>query len=231
VMPLIQGINGAKTSIEIMIFRFDRNEIKRALASAVKRGVYVHALIAHINRQGEQNLRDLELQLLAAGVTVARTADDLLRYHGKLMIIDRRDLYVLSFNLTYLDIERSRGFGVITNHRRFVNEAVRLFEADTKRHSYDATVPTFVVSPANARKQLTKFIEKTKRELLIYDPKVSDPAMIRLLKERAKAGVAIKIIGQLTIAIPGVEHRSPPIRLHARAMVSDGQSAFVGSQS
>ena len=44
---------------------------------------------------------------------MSRTADDLVRYHGKFMIIDRRDLYLLAFNLTMLDIERSRSFGVI----------------------------------------------------------------------------------------------------------------------
>src|SRR5438045_118287 len=116
-VPLIRGINGAKNSVEIVIFRFDRGEIQRALANAVKRGVFVHALIAHINRLGEGNLRRLEMQLLAAGITVARTADDLLRYHAKMMIVDRRELYLLSFNLTYVDIERSRGFGIVTTNR------------------------------------------------------------------------------------------------------------------
>src|ERR1700716_4005621 len=105
IMPLVNGINRAKKSVEILIFRFDRPEIERALANAVTRGVFVHALIAFTNRGGEKNLRALEMRLLAAGVTVARTADDLLRYHGKMIIIDRRELYLLSFNLTYVDIE------------------------------------------------------------------------------------------------------------------------------
>src|SRR6202023_1933797 len=119
--------------IEIVIFRFDRIEIEKALATAVSRGVFVHALIAYTNRGGEKNLRELELRLLAAGVTVARTADDLVRYHGKMMIVDRRELYLLAFNFTFLDIEHSRSFGLITTNRKVVHEAVKLFEADTKR--------------------------------------------------------------------------------------------------
>ncbi|MBI4906213.1 MAG: phosphatidylserine synthase [Acidobacteria bacterium] len=229
--PLIRGINGARNRVEIIIFRFDRGEIQRALASAVKRGVFVHALIAHINRQGQENLRELETQLLAAGVTVARTADDLSRYHGKMMIIDRRELYLLSFNLTYLDIERSRAFGIITTNRKLVQEAVRLFEADTKRHPYDAGLSTLIVSPSNARKQLSGFIEQSKHELLIYDPRISDPAMIRLLSQRANAGVAIKIIGQLTGKSPVPVRRLSSLRLHTRTMIRDGRAAFVGSQS
>ncbi len=94
VLPIVKGISGAKKSVEIVIFRFDQREIERALGNAVSRGVSVHALIASTNSSGEENLRMLELRLLAAGVTVARTANDLVRYHGKLMIIDRREFQV-----------------------------------------------------------------------------------------------------------------------------------------
>src|SRR5712691_238113 len=232
VMPLVRGINGAKRSVEIVIFRFDRSEIERALANAVKRGVFVHALIAHINRFGEGNLRKLEMQLLAAGVTVARTADDLARYHGKLMIIDRRELYLFAFNVTYLDIERSRSFGIITTNRRVVKESAKLFEADTKRRPYEPGLANFILSPANARKQLSSFIQGAKRELLIYDPKVSDPAMIRLLEERSKTGVDVKILGRMTRRSPRLTVRKVcQMRLHTRTMIQDGRKAFVGSQS
>ena len=175
VMPLIKGINRAKKTVDIVIFRFDRSEIARALENAARRGLSVRALIAYTNRGGERSLRKLEMQLLAAGVTVARTANDLARYHDKFMIVDRRELYVLSFNFTYLDIDHSRSFGVITRNRRLVQEAVKLFEADTTRQPYLAGIATFVVSPVNARKRLSAFSRDTRKELLIYDPEMSDP--------------------------------------------------------
>ncbi|MBZ5611075.1 MAG: phosphatidylserine synthase [Acidobacteriia bacterium] len=230
--PVVKGIHSAKSSIEIVIFRFDQSEIERALAHAVKRGVFVHALIAHLNRSGEDGLRDLEMRLLAAGVNVARTASDLARYHGKLMIVDRRELYLLAFNFTYLDIERSRSFGVITTNARLVHEAGRLFEADTKRLYYESGLSSLVVSPVNARKQLSAFIKGARKELLIYDPTISDPAMIRLLEERSKAGVEIKIIGRLTRKRPTLSvGKLSRMRLHARTMIRDGGYAFIGSQS
>ena len=232
VMPLVKGINSAKKSVEILIFRFDRTEIERALAHAVSRGIFVHALIAYTNRGGEKNLRALEMRLLAAGVTVARTADDLLRYHGKMMIIDRREVYVLGFNYTYLDIEHSRSFGLTTTNRKVVHEAVKLFEADTKRQPYTPGLSTFVVSPANARKELSAFIKGAKKQLLFYDPEISDPVMIRLLEERAKAGVEIKIIGRLSRGGANLAVRKlPQMRLHTRTIIRDGRQAFVGSQS
>src|ERR1700683_4712534 len=97
VMPLVDAINEAKTSVEILVFRFDRLAIEKALVNAVARGVNVRALIAYTNRGGEKGLRALEMRLLGAGVTVARTADDLVRYHAKMMIVDGRVLYLLCF--------------------------------------------------------------------------------------------------------------------------------------
>lgn len=232
IMPLVQAINNAKKSVEILIFRFDRGEVEKALASAVSRGVFVHALIAYTNRGGERNLRKLEMRLLASGVTVARTADDLARYHGKMMIIDRRELYLLSFNFTYLDIEHSRCLGIVTKNPKLVQEAVRLFEADTKRQPYTAGLASFVVSPVNSRRALSTFIKGAKKQILIYDPEISDTAMTRLLEERAKAGVEIRIIGRLTRRSAKLTvHKLRPMRLHTRTIIRDGHQAFIGSQS
>jgi phosphatidylserine/phosphatidylglycerophosphate/cardiolipin synthase-like enzyme len=232
VQPLIKGIAAAKKSVEIVIFRFDQRELERALASAVARGIDVHALIAHTNRAGEESLRKLEQRLLGAGVTVARTADDLVRYHGKMMIVDHRELYVLAFNLTYADIERSRSFGLITQNRDLVREAGKLFEADTKRHPYEPGTGRFVVSPINARKELAAFIKGARKELVIYDPKISDRSMLRLLAERAAAGVSIRIIGRITQKVAGAKSHKPSVtRLHTRTMVRDKNLVFIGSQS
>lgn len=227
---MVKGIRKAKKSVEIMIFRFDRPEIERALIEAVERGLFVHALIAFTNRGGEEHLRQLEMRFLAGGITVARTAGDLVRYHGKMMIVDRKEVYILSFNFIHLDIDRSRGFGVVTRNTKLVAEAVKLFEADTKRQTYTAGHAKFLVSPVNARKELLKFIKGAKKELLIYDPKISDRAMLRALEERRKAGVTIRIIGCVGgKKLPACELER--IRLHTRTIVRDRTEAFVGSQS
>jgi phosphatidylserine/phosphatidylglycerophosphate/cardiolipin synthase-like enzyme len=232
IAPLLAGIRSARKSIEIAIFRFDRAEIEAGLKAAVARGVSVSALIAYTNKGGEINLRKLEMRLLEVGVAVSRTASDLARYHDKLMIVDRRLLYVLSFNFTHLDIDHSRGFGIVTRRVRFVHEAVKLFEADTARQPYTPTLDSFIVSPANARKLLAAFIRKATRQLLIYDPLIADSQMLRILNERTKAGVEIKVIGRVSNPPPGLEVRAlAGLRLHTRTIIRDRRQAFVGSQS
>jgi cardiolipin synthase A/B len=230
--PLLQAVKRAKQSIDIVIFRFDRPELEQAIAAAVSRGVTVRALIANTNRGGEKNLRKLELRLLAGGVIVARTADDLVRYHSKMMIVDDDTLHVFGFNYTRLDIERSRSFGVVTRNKRLVKEAGALFTADCTRQPYTPSHDRFVVSPESSRKVLTAFLSRAKKQLLIYDVRVSDRMVLRTLEDRRKAGVDIRIIGKVDKTLAAVETRQlAALRLHVRAIVRDGTAAFVGSQS
>jgi len=230
VVPVVQAIKSAKKAIDIFIFRLDRNEIEKALAGAVQRGVQVRALIAHTNRGGEARLRKLEQRLLAAGVLVSRSADDLLRYHAKFMIADSV-LYLFGFNFTKLDIDKSRSFAISTRDGRTVAEAARLFESDLTRQAFTPGRSHLVVSPENARAALSAFIAGAKRELAIYDAKVQDGSIIKLLKERAAKGVKVRVIGSMKGKDPGVAERRLGFRLHVRAIVRDGKSAFVGSQS
>jgi cardiolipin synthase len=231
VTPIVIAIRGAKKSIEISVFRFDRADVEAALKAAAKRGVKVTALIASLNRGGEKNLRRLEMRFLEAGIIVARTADELLRYHDKLILVDRRILYMLSFNFTHVDVDRSRGFGVVTKNAKWVQEAARLFEADCTRTPYTPAMETFVVSPANSRSVLTKFLRRAKKQLLIYDLKITDERMIRILQDRAKAGVEVRIIGRVGKDAEFAIRKISKMRLHARVIIRDRHQAFIGSQS
>jgi phosphatidylserine/phosphatidylglycerophosphate/cardiolipin synthase-like enzyme len=228
--PLMKAVQHSKTSIDLVIFRFDRVDLEKALAAAVARGVVVRVLIAYTNGGGEKLLRKLEPRLLAAGVTVSRTADDLPRYHGKMTIIDDA-LFVLGFNYTRQDIERSRSFGLITHDKKLIKEATSLFEADSTRQPYNPGNDRFVVSPETSRERLTAVIEKTRKQLLIYNDNISDKLMLRLIRERAADGVEIRVIGKLAKNIPGITTRKlSDLRLHVRALISDGATAFIGSQ-
>jgi cardiolipin synthase len=232
VAPVVRAIRKSKKTIDIVIFRFDRPEVEKALDEAVDRGVVVRALIAHTNKGGASKLRKLELRLLECGATVARTNDDLARYHGKMMVIDSAALHVYGFNYTKLDIEQSRSFGIVTRDKRVVQEAVKLFDADALRQNYTPAHRRLVVSPENSRARLTEFIKGARKQLLIYDSQVSDNAIQKVLAERAKAGVKIRILGRLEKPNPDIKVRPlGTMRLHVRAIIRDGKTAFVGSQS
>jgi phosphatidylserine/phosphatidylglycerophosphate/cardiolipin synthase-like enzyme len=234
IKPLVEAIASAKKCIAIAVFRCDLVALEKALETAINRGVAVQALIAHTSGGGEKQLRKLESRLLQAGALVARTDDDMLRYHSKLLLVDNRTLFVLGFNYTRLDIGRSRSLGIVTKNPTVVREARRLIAADADRsRTFRPSRTDLVISPENSRDRLGRFIRKARRELLIYDSGLSDDAMLIELKKRADAGVVVKILGRLEKKwqTKGFEVKKPGRRLHVRAMVRDRRRAFVGSQS
>ena len=232
IKPLIETVAKAQKSIDVMIFRFDLKPMEKEFQAARDRGVVVRALIAHESSQGDKRLRQLELRMLEKGILVARTGDAFTRYHGKMMIVDREELHVYGFNFTALDL-KSRSFGIVTRDRRAVTEAIRLFEADTLRQEYEPQDDgAFVVSPENAREVLATFIKRARKQLLVYDPKITDLQMIRLINHRIKAGLDVRIIGKVSKRGGNMRvQKLPNHRMHVRAMIRDGEAAFVGSQS
>lgn len=230
--PILSAIDNAKRTIDIVIFRLDCKSVTRGLEKAVDRGVVVRALVARKHRGSDADLRKLERRLLRAGVVLAQTAGDLTRYHGKMMIVDKRILHVYGFNYTRLDY-LSRSFGIVTTNRALVREALKLFDADATRQSYSPGSKNFVVSPWNSRERLAAFIRGARRELLVYDPRLTDDAMQQLLAKRASDGVDVRVIGKERHSIaPDLSvEKYGGRRLHVRAMVRDGEDAFIGSQS
>ena len=230
--PILDAIDEAKRTVDILIFRLDCKSVTRSLENAVARGVTVRALIASKHRGGAGDLRRLERRLLRGGVILARTSGDLTRYHGKMMIVDRRVLHVYGFNYTRLDYQ-SRSFGVVTTSPPLVKEALALFEADASRQQYRPRHEQFVVSPVNSRERLSAFIRGARRELLIYDPRFTDRAIGTLLAQRTQDGIKVRVIGKAHHRIKDLldVRKYHGVRLHVRAIVRDGQEAFVGSQS
>lgn len=230
--PVVEAIDAAREQLDLYIFRLAYPEIERALAAAVERGVVVRTLIAHTANNAEDALRKLEQRLLAMGATVSRTDEDLVRYHGKMMIVDCRELFVLGYNFTRRDIDRSRSLGIATDRPDLVREAMRLFEADFTRRIYTPGVPEFVVSPLNSRSSLLALITGAEQELLIYDARLSDNMMQRAIQKMALKGVSVRVIGRLEKPLENVAVEDyPGDRLHVRAIVQDRRRAFVGSQS
>jgi phosphatidylserine/phosphatidylglycerophosphate/cardiolipin synthase-like enzyme len=229
--PILDAIARAKSGIDIVIFRLDCRSVTRSLEAAVERGVVVRAMVARKHKGNTRDLRKLERRLLRAGVVLSRTAGDLVRYHGKMMIVDRRVLHVYGFNYTRKDY-KSRSFGVETTNPALVREAQTLFDADATRRPYRATRADFIVSPDNSRQRLAAFIRGARRQLLIYEPKLSDAAMHDLLRAQQTSGVDVRIIGETRRLRSRLEVQPyPGFRLHVRAIIRDGRDAFVGSQS
>ncbi len=227
---VVRALRKAKESVRVTIFRCDLPEIEKALGDAVARGVAVHALIAQTNRTGEKALRKLELRLLELGLTVSRTADDLVRYHDKMIIVDERVLFVFGFNLTKQELSKRRSMGIVTRKRKLVNEALALFEADAMRQAFTTAATDLVISPVNARARLEKLIKSAKESLWIYDSQAIDHPMLRLLEKQSEAGVDVRLIGKVGKLGEDLRvEKLPELHVHLRAILRDDLELFIGS--
>jgi hypothetical protein len=116
-----------------------------------------------------------------------------------LVIIDRRILFLLSFNFTP-GHHHSRGFGIVTKHtllcKRQLNSLKPIVRTPTRLR------PTTLSSVRKLPEVLRVFLERAKKQLLIYDPQISDKEMISVLQAQAKAGVEIRVIGKIKVALP-----------------------------
>jgi polyphosphate kinase len=165
------------------------------------------------------------------GVTVSRTAEDLIRYHGKVLIKDRTNVYILGYNLTRRDIAHARSFGIATRQKSLVAEAIRLFEADFDRQLYTPRLDQFVVSPFNSRASILSLIEEAREQLLIYEPRLTDRLIQKALEQRAMAGINVRIISKVAKNANAVQVAAyPGERMHVRAIVQDSRRVFIGSQ-
>ena len=120
----------------------------------------------------------------------------------------------------------------MVKNRRIIHEAVKLFEADTKRQAYHAGASLIRGQSFECAKGTDQIPRGAKKRLLIYDPKISDPAMLELLEERSKAGVEVRVIGCVESDRANFPARKMVrMRLHTRTILRDSEHIFLGSQS
>ena len=91
----------------------------------------------------------LEMRLLDDGITVSRTADDLVRYHDKIHRHRSAHAVRVRLQLHKREISKRRSMGIITRKRKLVAEALELFEADATRQAFTSAAPDLVISPIN----------------------------------------------------------------------------------
>ena len=101
----------------------------------------------------------------------------------------------------------------------------RLFDADW--NSPDAAFPSdlgdrLIVGPEEARDQMTSLLLGAERSIRIVDHKLTDPALVTLLKERRKDGITVDVKGETHVA---------PLLAHGKLIVVDERTAVIGSMA
>jgi phosphatidylserine/phosphatidylglycerophosphate/cardiolipin synthase-like enzyme len=222
---VVAAIATARRELRMAIFRCDDFAVLDALADAMKRGVRLRLLLTSRAKGWKKKLGDLLTLLENMGAEVRSYADPVVKYHAKYLVADRKLAAVASLNFTQKCFADTCDFLLVSEDRKVVDGLTRLFDADW--NSPDASFPPdlgdrLIVGPEEARDQMTALLAGAERSIRIIDHKLTDPALVTLLKQRRKEG--------LTVDVKGEDHVAP-LRSHGKLVVVDERIAVIGSMA
>lgn len=238
--PLLDEITAARESIDLEIYIVTDEVILAALEEAQRRGVRVRVILEEHPFGGGGGQGEIFARLEGAGIAV-RWGNPVFRFtHIKAMTIDGAVAIIMNQNITESAFTANRDFGVVTNEPGAVRTAAAIFEADWTRSAEPDPEP-LVVSPTNARQELLALVQGAQRSLDVYAEVLRDPEMLDSLIAAAARGVRVRIVVSPSpdfaaererLAAGGVEIRlMSNLYVHAKAIIADGERAFVGSQN
>ncbi len=247
--PILNAIKQAKKSIKMEMYLLSDQKIIHALINSAKQGVNIQVLLEQTpyqsnNKPNTQPERVFS-QLSKAGIHVKWTSPHYKLTHEKALIIDHKTAYILTFNQTYSAYKFNREYGIIDTDANDVSEIEKVFNNDWSNKNPKVFEKNLLWSPINARSKILGLIYAAKFSLFIEAEEVQDWAIEAALVKRAKSGIDVRLILPKSTQIPknvknlmkhGVKIRflnqnKKQLYMHAKMILADGQSAYIGSEN
>jgi phosphatidylserine/phosphatidylglycerophosphate/cardiolipin synthase-like enzyme len=257
---LVDSINEAQKSIDLKIYMIDTSEprISQALKGALNRGVKVRLMVEDDPFYWEKPTTNPSEKAIEEFVKAgAEYKPDNPKFskncvtHEKSLVIDGKKAIVLTGNLRSSTFTKNLDLGaIIIRNQKVVDQVEEVFNADWERTPLPNLKETgLVISPDNAREEITNLIKGAKSSIHIIQQSLTDREMVKLLADKSKKGVEVEALlanpalvqnnmqPAAYLALNGTKVRfleAPYI--HAKALVVDNEKpdkekSFVGSQN
>ncbi len=218
-------IRSARRELTLSMFRCDDFRVLDELAECLQRGVKVRALLTRRAKGWRKRLKQLWRFLKSMGAEVHRYGDRVVKYHAKYIVADDGPALVASLNFTRKCFTDTSDFLHITYDREVVEGLTRLYETDcdAKESSLpEGLTDRLIVGPHRARAQFTALLEQARKSIRIIDPKLTDPAIVNLLRAQKAAGLTVEVLRKAKVG---------NLVSHGKMMVIDDEVAVIGSIS
>ena len=236
---LLDLINGAETSLDVLMYQLSRPSFVSAFVAAAKRGVAVRILLD----PDEGATATTKSKLTAAGAEVAEAPSSFAHAHAKVIVVDGALAAILSGNMNYHTMVSERNYAVLDSAQDDVADVRHVFEHDWSGAPLDLDCTRLVVAPDNARARMLAHVQGADERLDMAVMYLSDVSVRAAVKARAAAGVAVRVLLANPAWMPsnanvaddlvaaGAEARFfTDYDLHAKLVIADA-SAFVGSEN
>jgi phosphatidylserine/phosphatidylglycerophosphate/cardiolipin synthase-like enzyme len=239
---LVAAINGAKTSVHMTMYLLTSSTVISALINRHKAGVEVKVILNQTFPTGTStDNSSVFSQLQTAGVSVVYAASTFTYTHEKCVIIDGKVAWIMTMNTTTSAPTNNREYLAVDTDPNDVAEADAIFTAD---YAHTAITPSghLLVAPVNARDRMVVMINGAHSTIDLEGEEFSDSTVASALATAAVRGARVRIVlsnatpsANQTTAIATVKAKGATVvvqsspYIHAKAMVVDGTSAYVGS--
>jgi phosphatidylserine/phosphatidylglycerophosphate/cardiolipin synthase-like enzyme len=241
--PIYRLLRGARHSIDLTMYELADPRAERLLEAAAARGVDVRVLLDR-NRERARNTAAYD-DLATHGVHVRWAPASYPATHEKMLAVDGRTAVVMTLNLTSEYYDDTRDFAVVDRNRRDVAAIDTVFDADfSGRASAPTPLGADLVWSPGAASRLLGLIAGARRSLLVENEEMSDRRIVAALAAAARRGVAVTVVmtdgGEYTAQLDRLARAGVAVRvyaedaslyIHAKAIVADGRTAWVGSQN
>jgi cardiolipin synthase A/B len=220
---VLRVIGAAKKRLVLSLFRCDDFKVLDALADALQRKVQVQILLTGRAKGAKKKLDRLWDLLASMGAKLYRYADPVVKYHAKYIVADDGPALIASLNFTQKCFKNTTDFLLTTDDPGVVRGLRNLFRMDSEAHGSALPArlsPRLIIGPEFARRRFATLIEQARRSIRIVDPKLTDPAMLALLKAKRAAGLSVTVLGRGSVA---------GLVSHGKLILIDEETAVIGS--
>lgn len=241
---LLEAIERAVSSVDLVIYELDDPAILEALADAHDREVAVRVILENVNSFGRRpNQRAYDF-LSSRRVPVMWAQDYFALSHQKTLIVDQKIAYIMTFNLMSKYYPTSRDFGLINEDSVDVAAIAAAFDSDWKGKEETASRGRDLLWSPGSRSALLSLINGAQDTLDVYALLMADPEITLALEAAAARGVVVRVV--MTYAtnwkpvLNELTQKGVIVRtfastadtfIHAKVIVADGARAFVGSEN
>jgi cardiolipin synthase len=238
VAPLVSFINSAQHTLDGEIYLASSKPILSALEAAAARYVTIRIGIEeHPYGTGSAAPQLVYRTLASHGIQVEWTSRAFTYTHAKYLVADNARAWIGTMNWTASAFKGNREFAIVDSDSAVVREAEDVFTADWAQDRYTGADDALVLSPMDARAQITAVISHASRSLDIYAEELSDPGISQALQRAVHRGVRVRLvtipgdnIGRLATTIPMVV-RLTRLYVHAKVIIADGATMYLGSEN
>lgn len=259
IAPVLGMIDGAKTSLDLVMYELDDARVESALASDEAHGVAVRVILGAgydgATSTGPAALNAKAYDFLSVhGVPVHWSPAYFSLTHEKSLVADGDRALIMTFNLVSKYYPTGRDFGVMDSDIHDVAAMEDTFNGDWRGSvplgGNNGEAGNDLVWSPGSKLALIDLIDGAERSLYIYNEEMADGDVTKALIDAARRGVAVYVVMTgasewrwqfAELATAGVHVRTyadtddAPLYIHAKMIVADGGTsaarAFVGSEN